>query len=48
MNELVRPEFGILVPYASSSSPAGLGERFQITAEALAKTVNDCLAAGQT
>lgn len=47
MNELVRPEFGILVPYASSS-PAGLGERFQITADALAKTVNDCLAMDQT
>lgn len=47
MNELVRPEFGILVPYASSS-PAGLGERFQITADALAKTVKDCLAMDQT
>ncbi len=43
MNELVRPEFGMLVPYASSS-PAGLGERFQINADVLAKTVNECLA----
>ena len=43
MNELVRPEFGMLVPYASSS-PAGLGERFQITADVLANTVNECLA----
>jgi glycosyltransferase involved in cell wall biosynthesis len=42
MNELVRPEFGMLVPYASTS-PAGLGERFQITADALARTVNQCL-----
>jgi glycosyltransferase involved in cell wall biosynthesis len=43
MNELVRPEFGMLVPF-TSSSPAGLGERFQISVDDLSKTVNECLA----
>lgn len=42
MNELVQPEFGLLVPFASSS-PAGLGEKFKISVNDLAHTIEKSL-----
>lgn len=46
MNELVRPEFGLLVPFVSSS-PEGLGENFKVSSVGLAQTIEKSLMLSQ-
>jgi glycosyltransferase involved in cell wall biosynthesis len=42
MNELVQPQFGLLVPF-SSSSAAGFGERFKVDVNDLVQTIEETL-----
>jgi Glycosyl transferases group 1 len=43
MNELVRPQFGFLVPY-TISTPAGLGEKFKVSVDDLEKKIEEVMA----